>query len=329
GYLTLDALVKSSAEIAGVVSLQQDSHEVERYETPIRRLALANRIPHCETRSLTDRDRYVDLLTREMKPDVAIVVGCRMLIAPEIYQAPPLGTLAVHDSLLPEYRGFAPLNWSILNGEDHTGVTLFHLTESADAGDIVAQRRVPIGPDDTAPVVYERVCQATVDLVLDTYPQLAAGTAPRTPQAHHRATFACSRTPIDGEIDWSAPTAVVYNRVRALTYPYPGAYTYYRGRPLTIWSASRVENSPSYVGRIPGRVVSVSKTTGGIDVLTGDGVLRVHDVQFVTTSVRAALGLQTTDLLARIQALEERIAALSANLDRVNEQQGVSIDAVV
>ena len=205
-------------------------------------------------------------------------------------------------------------------------MTLFHLNENADAGDVVAQRTVPIGPDDTAPIVYDRVCQATVDLVLDIYPLLANGTAPRTPQPHDRATFACSRTPADGQIDWNAPTAAIYNRVRALTYPYPGAFTFYRGRPLTIWSASKVEDPSAYVGRIPGRVVSVSKVGGWIDVLTGDAVLRVHEVQFdgrraraadVVTSVRVALGLQTADLLDRIQALEERIAVLSANENRL------------
>ncbi len=90
----------------------------------------------------------------------------------------PLGTLAVHDSLLPEYRGFAPVNWSVINGADHIGVTLFYLSEAADEGDILAQHRIAIAPDKTAPEIYDRVCAATIDLVLDAYPLLEAGKAP-------------------------------------------------------------------------------------------------------------------------------------------------------
>src|SRR5262249_15375446 len=147
----------------------------------------------------------------------------RILIPEKIYQLPPRGTLAIHDSLLPEYRGFAPLNWSILNGEDHLGLTLFYVSESMDGGDIVAQKRIQIGPDDSAPAIYDRVCQATTVLILETYPLLAAGTAPRSSQDYSKGTFTCARTPADGLIDWDLSTRAIYNRIRALTHPYPGA----------------------------------------------------------------------------------------------------------
>jgi methionyl-tRNA formyltransferase len=319
GYLTLRALLDGGAEIVGIISLRQDEHEVERYEGPIKALAEKVNIPHYETKWMKDRD-YVELISKELKPEIAFVVGCRILIPREIYQIPPLGTFAVHDSLLPEYRGFAPLNWSILNGEDQTGVTLFYLSELMDGGDIVAQKRVPIGPDDTAPVVYERVCQATVDLVLEAYPLLVQGVAPRIKQDYTTGSFACSRTPVDGMIDWSKPAIAIYNQVRALTYPYPGAFTYYTGRKLIVWGAKRLDNPPRYVGRIPGRVIGISKSEGYVDVLTGNGILRVFEVQFegedrteaatVITSVRSALGLRVVDLLERIQALEQQVAGL-------------------
>lgn len=319
GYLTLRALVDGGADVVGIVSLQQDEHEVERYEEPIRALAEEFDIPHYETKWMKDRD-YAELISKEIQPDIAFVVGCRILIPKEIYQIPLLGTLAVHDSLLPEYRGFAPLNWSILNGEDHTGVTLFYLSELMDGGDIVAQKPVPIGPDDTAPVVYERVCQATVDLVLEAYPLLAQGSVPRIKQDYPTGSFTCSRTPADGMIYWSKPTIAIYNRVRALTYPYPGAFTYYEGKKLMVWKAKPLSNPSYYAGRIPGRVISISKSDGYVDVLTGDGVLRIFEVQFdgedrtaaanVIRSVRSTLGLRAVDLLDRIQALEQRVARL-------------------
>ena len=133
-------------------------------------------VPCIETQWMKDRD-YAALLADEWQADVAFIVGCRVLISRAVYEAPRLGSLAVHDSLLPEYRGFAPLNWAILNGEDHTGVTLFYLSEAMDDGDIVLQQSVPIGPDETAPQVYAKVCQATIDVVLDGHARLLAGDA--------------------------------------------------------------------------------------------------------------------------------------------------------
>jgi methionyl-tRNA formyltransferase len=317
GYLTLEALVASGAEVAGIVSLRQDEHEAERYEQPIQSLAERHAIPHYPTKWMKDRD-YVSLLAGEIRPDVAFIVGCRILIPRSIYEIPPLGMLALHDSLLPHYRGFAPLNWAILNGEKQTGVTLFYLSETMDGGDIVSQKAVPIGPSDTAPEVYERVCQATVDLVLEACPLLASGVAPRIRQDYRIGSFTCSRAPIDGEIDWTRSTAAIFNQVRALAWPYPGAFTFYEGRKLMIWRAAPLDPPPCYVGRVPGRVVAVSRESGEIQILTGDGVLRIIEVQSpgeektaaanVVRSVRATLGLNTGDLLARVQALEQIIA---------------------
>ena len=214
GYLALKGLLESKADVVGIISLEQDSHEWERYEEPIETLARNFHVPHFQTRRIQEKD-FSRLIREKVQPEIAFVIGCRILLPKEIYQIPRKGTLAVHDSLLPKYRGFAPLNWSLLNGEDHTGVTLFYVSEQTDGGDIVAQKRVPIGPDDTAAVVYERVCQATVDILLGTYPLLVENRVSRTPQDHSSASFTCSRTPEDGMIDWSQTTRVIYNQIRA------------------------------------------------------------------------------------------------------------------
>src|SRR5262249_2302010 len=152
---------------------------------------------------------------------------------------------------------------------------------------------------DTAPEVYERVCQATVDVVIESCPGLEAGAAPRISQDYSTGSFTCSRGPADGEIDWTRSTGSIYNQGRALTAPYPGAFTLYNGRKVMIWSARPMENPPVYVGRTPGRVIG--REGGEVHVLTGDGVLRVIEVSCegaskvpaaeVLTSVRTTLGL--------------------------------------
>jgi methionyl-tRNA formyltransferase len=321
GYLTLKALIESGAEVVGLLSLQQDEHEMERFEAPIKALAERNAIPYYETKWMKDRD-YAEIIAQEIQPEIALVVGCRILIPAKIVHLPPLGTLAVHDSLLPEYRGFAPINWSILNGEDSLGVTLFYLNELMDGGDIVAKKTIPISSGARAPEVYNQVIQATIDLILEAYPLLVKGLAPRIPQNYTAGSFTCSRTPGDGLIDWTQPTQRIFNQIRALTYPYPGAFSFYAGKKLLVWRAEPLDNPPHYVGRIPGRVIGRSPSTGSIDVLTGNGVLRILEVQLdgqektaaakVIRSVRGSLGVQMTDLLGRIQSLESEVARLKS-----------------
>lgn len=317
GYLTLRALLQSGAQVCGVVSLLQDPHETERYEEPIRTLAQSHGVRHYETRALKDRD-YAQLIANEMKPDVAFVVGCRVLLPRKIYRIPRLGALAVHDSLLPNYRGFAPLNWAIVNGETQTGVTLFYLDDRMDGGDIVSQKAVEISPTETAMEVYERICAKTTELVLQAHSELCAGRAPRVPQDYDAGSFTCSRTPDDGFIDWTASTLEIYNRIRALAHPYPGAFTFYGGEKLIIWAAIPGA-SRKYVGRVAGRVVAVSEAEGYVEVLTGDGILRLLEVQWdgqgrmpaasVIKSVKSSLGVTPTEILARIKALESQIHA--------------------
>lgn len=314
GYLTLKALLDRKMEVVGIISLEQDKHEVEHYEEPIRTLAKEKDVPIFETKWLKDRD-YSSIIRNEWKPDVALVVGCRILLPRDIYEAPPLGTLAVHDSYLTEYRGFAPLNWSIINGENHTGVTLFYLSEETDGGDIVARRKIPFGKDETAIQVYERVIDETISLVLKTWPLLAKKKIKRIKQIYTEGSITCSRTPPDGCIDWSKSTRQVYDLIRALTRPYPGAYTFYTGKKLMVWGAKPAPKGPKYIGRIPGRVVGVSASEGYIDVLTADGVLRVTEVQEegadalpaskVVKSVKVSLGATIATLWDEIQKLRQ------------------------
>jgi methionyl-tRNA formyltransferase len=210
--------------------------------------------------------------------DLMLIVSWRYMIPREVYLRPRFGTFVFHDSLLPAYRGFSPTVWAIANGENHTGATLFAITEDVDGGDIVDQTPVPIGPDDTIADVLERVTQTYLGLISKNVHQLVNGAVRLRPQDHTSATFTCKRTLQDNEINWNARTDNVYNLIRAVTAPYPGAYTHFGGRRLTIWSATRVLNARNYVGRTPGRVVEVRPGEGSV-VLTGDGCLLVTRIQ--------------------------------------------------
>lgn len=210
--------------------------------------------------------------------DLMFSVSWRYLIPADIYLSPRLGTFIFHDSLLPQYRGFAPTVWAMVNGEPYTGATLFEIADDVDSGPIVGQQRVDIGPHDTIAQVMTNVTAAYLTL-LETYlPALMAGTAPRTPQNQAEATFTCKRLPEDNKIDWTQPTQVIYNLIRATTSPYPGAFTTLEGQKLIIWGTRMVDQPGRYVGRIPGRVVEI-RPGEGVVVMTGDSLLLLTQVQ--------------------------------------------------
>ncbi len=214
----------------------------------------------------------------ETPPDLLFMISWRYLVPASVYERARLGAFVFHDSLLPAYRGFSPTVWAMINGEDHTGVSLFEVADGVDSGPIVAQRRVPISLDDTIAEVLPRVTEAYLDVLTEQLPALLAGTAPRTPQDQTRATYTCRRRPEDNRIDWSAPSECIYNLIRATTAPYAGAHTTSAGRKLTVWAAERLPAFPPYAGRVPGRVVEVRPGDGSI-VLTGDGAILLTRVQ--------------------------------------------------
>jgi methionyl-tRNA formyltransferase len=320
GYLSLSAAIKHGMPVCGVICFRQDAHERERYESQIEAIARDNDIPFFETRNLKERN-YAEIIHGTLKPDLAFLIGVRVLVPVGIYAPIRLGALAAHDSLLPSYRGFAPLNWSLINGERQTGVTLFRLSEGVDDGPIVGQRAIPVAPNETAPQVYEKICTATIELVLDAYDRASQGELNAIDQEPDKASYASARTPNDGAIDWNSTTLGIYNQVRALTFPYPGAYTFHKGKKLTIWKAEPAPSPVNYVGRIPGRIVGINVASGSVDVLTRDGILRLFEVELegsqptvasdILVSIRDSLGIDIGDLMRRLAKLEAAVEGLS------------------
>jgi methionyl-tRNA formyltransferase len=213
---------------------------------------------------------------RSSPPDLLLCVSWRYLVPREVYQQVTHGAFVFHDSLLPRYRGFSPTVWAMLNGEERTGATLFAMTEEVDAGDIAAQKEVPIGDHDNIADVMERVTCAYLDLLEENIAALLTGTAPLRPQGHSEATYTCRLLPEDVRIDWSMPSSQIYNLIRGYSWPYPGAYTFLNRRKLHIHEARPIHASHDYVGRIPGRVVSTHD--GIVTVLTGDGAIGLSTV---------------------------------------------------
>jgi methionyl-tRNA formyltransferase len=276
GYLFLSKL----SELQPQSELVVFSFREEPWEPPfiddIRTLTLARGGQFFETKQV-GHERWMPFW--EATPiDLMLVVSWRYMIPARVYHRPRQGTFVFHDSLLPEYRGFAPTVWAIINGEDHTGVTLFEIVEEVDAGNIVDQQRIPIGVNDTISVVIEHVTQGYLKLLERNVNRLLDGSAPRIPQDHSRATYTCKRLPEDNQIDWTMPAERIYNLIRAVSAPYPGAYTYLSGQKVRVWSAQRMSDTRRYVGGIPGRVVEIRPGEGTV-VLTGEQALLLTEVQ--------------------------------------------------
>jgi methionyl-tRNA formyltransferase len=213
---------------------------------------------------------------RERDPDLVVAVGWTRLLGDELLALPRHGCVGFHASLLPRHRGRAPVNWAIMRGETTTGNTMMMLAPGADTGDIVDQRVVRIDPDDTCGTVYRRVAAAGADMLREHLPALLDGTVPRRPQDPAAGDVLPKRTPGMGAIDWATSPRAVHDWVRALTTPYPGAFTTIEGTRVMVWR-TRVPG-PVEPSGAPGRILAVEE--GGVRVGTGGGsvvVTRLSD----------------------------------------------------
>jgi methionyl-tRNA formyltransferase len=222
GYATLELLLARGVTIAGVFTHTDDGHETPWFRS-VPKLAAERGLPVFTPDSLKDH-AWVDKI-RALRPDLILSMYYRNMIPTRLLDLAPLGAFNMHGSYLPRYRGRAPLNWAIIHGEDHTGVSLHVMVKEADAGDLVDQEKIPIGPDEPAGAVLPRVRAAAVSVLSRQLDALLAGHAPRTPQNHALATYFGKRTPEDGRLDWNRPAREVFNLIRAVSRPFPGAFS--------------------------------------------------------------------------------------------------------
>jgi methionyl-tRNA formyltransferase len=234
---TLEKLIDAGFRIPLVVT-QPDRPKgrgLELVQSPVKQSALKLNLPITQPDRIKTNDEFRAHLTA-LKPDAIIVVGYGRIIPPWMLDLPPLGNLNLHASLLPKYRGAAPIQWAIANGETVTGVTTMRIDAGLDTGDILQQQELAIAADDTAETLASRLAVIGADLMVDTLCSLQAGTLHPRPQDNSQATLAPILKKEDGLIDFSRTAVEIINRIRGFQ-PWPGAYTKFRGKTLQIIQA--------------------------------------------------------------------------------------------
>jgi methionyl-tRNA formyltransferase len=260
-------------EIAGVVT-QPDrrAKRGRKLETsPVKVVALAHDLPVLQPPSLRRPDAVAEL--RALAPEVIVVAAFGQILRAGVLNIPPRGCLNVHASLLPKYRGAAPVAAAILAGEEETGVTIMLMDEGMDTGPILSQAACAISPQDTRESLSARLAQLGGDLLVDTLPRWLAGDIEPQPQDHSQATYSRIIAKQDGLIEWSQSAVEIWRRSRAY-HPWPGTYTYWQGK---LFKVLRAEALPRWSGEgKPGQVVSLDE---GLAVATGEGALLLSEVQ--------------------------------------------------
>ncbi len=274
---TLEALVASRHQVPLVVT-QPDRRRGRGQkvtDSPVKAAAKAHGIPVYQPDRL--RDREVADTLRQHAPDLGVVAAYGKLLPVELLQLPRLGMINVHASLLPKYRGAAPVHRAVISGDTETGVTILQVVEALDAGDMLARSIRPIGPDETSDVVEGALAEDGARLLLETLDRLETGAVRPEPQDAAVSTYAPRLTKAEGLVDWTLPARQIHNRVRGL-YPWPHAYSSLDGERLIFLRTEVVPSSELQTPRSdPGTVVAV--TRDAIVVATGDGQIAVTEVQ--------------------------------------------------
>ncbi len=309
---TLRGLIRGGVEVAGVLGLDPaHANGVSDYRD-LRALAVEHGIPYQPFQRIADPAVYDFVLT--LRADLLFVVGLSQLAPRGLIGLAGAGAIGFHPTPLPRGRGRAPVAWTILLDEP-AAANLFYLTDEADAGDIIAQRPVPVRDDDHAQDLIDRTNEVLEAMVFDLAPALRAGTLPRTQQDATAATWYARRTPEDGRIDWSQPAERVDRLVRAASRPYPGAFTYEQGQKVVVWRAQRYERH-DHVGTL-GQVVRIDAP--GLLVQCGEGLLWLTELSDERGAARPASSFRVGQrfgcgLLARLDALESRVRDLERRL---------------
>ncbi|MGI6094236.1 MAG: methionyl-tRNA formyltransferase [Lachnospiraceae bacterium] len=271
---TLEALLAAGHEIVGVVT-QPDKPKGRGktlLPTPVKEVALEHALPVYQPQKARD-PQFIEQL-RSLKPEAIIVVAFGQLLPKAILDMPPYGCINVHASLLPKYRGAAPIQWAVIDGEKETGVTIMRMDEGLDTGDMIAKTVVTLEPDETGGSLFDKLSREGASLCVKTLEEIEAGCAVYEKQPKESTTdYARMIDKKMGEIDWDQDAQKIEQLVRGLN-PWPSAYTYMNGKILKIWKAQVLQETSQ---QQPGQVVKAEKDQ--LYIQTGKGILKIQELQ--------------------------------------------------
>jgi len=274
GWYCLREILRLGGEVSGIFTLTDERLAKMSGAKPFDDLAAEFNVPLFKIKNINDAETFA--LVKDCAPDISFVVGWSQLVKREFIESASYTCVGMHPTLLPRHRGRAPLPWAIIMGLKKTGVTMFHIDVEADNGDIIGQVEVDIDFDDDAESLYKKTLDAHVDLIRNYWPYLNKGEAPRIKQDEARASYWPKRTPLDGIIDWNSGAGNIYDWIRALSNPYPGAFTFLDDKKIFIWKA-RPEAGECEDAR-PGAILRLDEQ--GMLVCTGEGMIRITSLQF-------------------------------------------------
>ncbi|MCS4272807.1 MULTISPECIES: bifunctional UDP-4-amino-4-deoxy-L-arabinose formyltransferase/UDP-glucuronic acid oxidase ArnA [Raoultella] len=308
GCAGIQSLLDAGYDIAAIFT-HPDNPGENHFFASVARLAAEQGIPVWAPEDV-NHPLWIERI-REIKPDVLFSFYYRNLLGDEILNLAPQGAFNLHGSLLPKYRGRAPLNWVLVNGERATGVTLHRMIGRADAGDIVAQQSVVIGADDVALTLHRRLCTAASELLGQALPAIREGNIAARAQDESQATYVGRRTPEDGRLDWEQPAQALHNLVRAVSDPWPGAFGYTGANKFIVWKSRVRHDLPAAK---PGTVIStaplvVACQDGALEIVTGQ---TDRGVYIQGTQLAQALGLVSGAVLSSkpVVAIKRRTRVL-------------------
>ncbi|MBH8601094.1 methionyl-tRNA formyltransferase [Thermoactinomyces sp. CICC 23799] len=264
---------KEQVEVIGVVTQPDRPKGRKKVLTPppVKVEALNHDLPVFQPQKLRSGEGIRQVL--ELQPDLIVTAAYGQILPEPVLEAPKYGCINVHASLLPKYRGGAPIHHAIINGEKETGVTIMYMVKALDAGDMLLQRAIPITSEDNVGTMHDKLANLGAELLKEVLPSILDGTVQAVPQDDEQATFAPNITREDEKIDWKRSARELDCQIRGLC-PWPVAYTMWKGKPFKIWKASVVNEETQDE---PGTVIRLD--ADGIVVATGNGMLRLTEVQ--------------------------------------------------
>ena len=272
----LEAILKAGHEVTAVVTQpdRQKGRGREVQYSPVKECALSYGIPVLQPLKIKEKDAVEEL--RKYPADIFVVAAFGQLLSEEILNMPRLGCINIHASLLPAYRGAAPIQWCVINGEEKTGVTIMQMAKGMDTGDILLQKEVVLDEKETGGSLFDRLMETGAELIVEVLPKIEAGELTPVVQKEELATYAGKITKDMGNIDF-AKSAVTIERLNRGLNPWPSAFTHYKGKILKIWEADVVSECANAENPVPGTVIAMDKES--FTLATGEGALRIRSLQ--------------------------------------------------